>query len=464
MELNVDLHAHSGYAGGTLSLDKSPKNTEKNALAVKKRFEKAEELMKLKGVQLFGTGDCQFLEWQNFLKKELTESEEGIYYYKNNEIQYLLQTELIFTAKKGKRSKQVHTVFLLPNHTISSEMRDLFDKWKVNHQKMARPFLVCETVDTVSERVNAILDLDPYVEAIPAHVMTPQGVFGSSVRMNSLKDFYGESAERIHAVETGLSADPYILGLIPELDEKTLLSNSDAHSPALNRMAREFTTLKINKINYKEIIKAIRSNKVVQTFEFPPQEGRYFLTGHRPGRKKPGLHEDDEYCMFSPKYLPKDDICPICHKELTIGVLQRVYEISRAQGSERELGDFVSSTPFVQMVPLIEVILSGLNISTVSSKRANKIYREVVTIFGSEVNLWKTPVQKAEEQLGEVKPEIKEAIVEIIKGNFTFKPLGYDGTYGALTIGETSDFLDVNIINHTSNVKKGAIDQFLSDA
>jgi PHP family Zn ribbon phosphoesterase len=151
--------------------------------------------------------------------------------------------------------------------------------------------------------------------------------------------------------------------------------------------------------------------------------------------------------MFSPKYVPKDDLCPICNKELTIGVLQRVFEISRAQGSERELGDFVSPIPFVQMVPLIEVVLAGLNISTVTSKRANKIYREVVSIFGSEANLWKTTVQKAEEQLTEINPEVKKAIVEILKGNFTFKPLGYDGTYGSLTIGETSDFLDVNIVN-----------------
>ena len=165
--------------------------------------------------------------------------------------------------------------------------------------------------------------------------------------------------------------------------------------------------------------------------------------------------------MFSPKYIPKDDICPICKKELTIGVLQRTFEISRAQGSERELGDFVSSTPFVQMVPLIEVILAGLNLSTVGSKRANKVYREVVGLFGSEANLWKTTAHKAEEKLDEVNPEIKKAIVEIKKGNFTFKPLGYDGTYGSLTIGETSDFLDINIINHSS--QKGAIDQFLSE-
>ena len=33
MELNVDLHAHSGYAGGTMSLAKTPQNKEKNALA-----------------------------------------------------------------------------------------------------------------------------------------------------------------------------------------------------------------------------------------------------------------------------------------------------------------------------------------------------------------------------------------------------------------------------------------------
>ena len=135
----------------------------------------------------------------------------------------------------------------------------------------------------------------------------------------SIDEFFGESSSYIHAVETGLSADPMILGMIPELDNRTLISNSDCHSGASHRLGREFTTLDIKEKTYRGIIDAIRNGKVIRTAEFNPAEGRYFLTGHRGDKKG---HEGVA-CSFSPSFAPADNICPICSKKLTIGVLQR---------------------------------------------------------------------------------------------------------------------------------------------
>ena len=101
----VDLHCHSSYAGGTGSLD----------------LRTAVDNMPKKGVKLVGTGDCLFEPWLKTLKEQLVDPEEsGVYELKDaNEhdkaTQFVLQTELAFTAPVGVNRKNVHGVFLFPN-------------------------------------------------------------------------------------------------------------------------------------------------------------------------------------------------------------------------------------------------------------------------------------------------------------------------------------------------------------
>jgi PHP family Zn ribbon phosphoesterase len=311
---------------------------------------------------------------------------------------------------------------------------------------MARPFVVNKDVVEIDKKINQILDIDDGIEIIPAHILTPEGVYGGNERINQLEDFFGSSVSRLNAVETGLSADPSILGLIPELDDFTLLSNSDAHSAALNRIGREFTILEVNNINYQSIIRSIRMNKVVRTGEFHPTEGRYFLTGHRAGRKKPGVHNKNEYCFYSPKFVPKNDLCPICGKELTVGVLQRAYEIGMFQGEIRKIGDG-PKRDYLTMVPLIEIISHSMGIKSLASKRILDMYKRIISISGTEVNLWKSDITKDLSQSNI--PEILiNNISDVSKGNFSFFPGGYDGEYGQLKIGTTIDFENVEELNY----------------
>ncbi|MHA2098477.1 MAG: endonuclease Q family protein [Candidatus Kariarchaeaceae archaeon] len=457
MEVHADLHAHSIFAGGAGGVSKDgPKSRNR----MTKRFQESSTFSPLKGVNLLGTGDCQFGPWNKFLQSELEEVSPGIYEYKQRfeksiklnidleEPNYLLQTEVIFTGPtpNSKRKKKAHVLIYFPDFTRVAEFNILLEKFKVSHQKMARPFIVNETVEEIEMKIHKILDLDPNVEIIPAHIMTPEGVYGSNDRINYLNEFFGSADSRIHAIETGLSADPWILGLIPELDNRTLISNADAHSAALNRVGREFTSLQINKLDYSNIIKSIRENRVTSTAEFHPAEGRYFLTGHRSERKKPGIHNKHQYCYFSPNHVPVNDLCPICKKELTVGVLQRAFEISKAQteNNSRKLGEG-PQREFVTMVPLIEIVSQSLGLKSLTSKTALKTYLKVIEQTGSEANIWTKDINL---EIFDFSDTLKTNLSHIKIGNFSFSPLGYDGTYGELVIGKKLDLEDVSVVSY----------------
>ncbi len=459
MEVAVDLHAHSIFAGGTQSLGIKPETKLINRKKGILHLAKTNQTMPLKGVDLIGTGDCQFTMWTDILKEALIEDMKGVFFLQNNnQTRFILQTEMIFTAKIGEYSKETHVIFLFPNFPLIETFRVLLDQWGVKHHKMARPFITCQSSDQVAERIHAILDLDPWIEAIPAHIMTPQGVFGSgkgNIRINYLSDFFASATSRLHVFETGLSADPEFLALIPELDDRTLISNSDAHSSALHRMGREFTVLSVSKFDYQSIVLALRNNQVLYTVEFPPEEGRFFLTGHRAGRKRPGLHGDNDYCYFSPQHVPLDDICPICKKPLTIGVFQRCVEISNTQKGKRVLGEEKPPKKFIRMVPLIDILSHVLNIRTKTAKSLINQYRRITSYIGPERILWQLTSEEVEAKLhGQIETSIIEAILQVKAGNFTFHPYGFDGVYGTLIIGQKGNYKNVNVTRSSKPVQK----------
>ncbi|MFH1423208.1 MAG: endonuclease Q family protein [Planctomycetota bacterium] len=448
MEINADLHSHSGYAGGVGNINLN---------------EIAESMVK-KGIHVFGTGDALHPEWNKQLKENLIETEAGLFKLKGTtnqtaEVRFLLQTELIITAavKTSKGRKNVHVVILIPSFAAIEKIIKLLQSWG-SRNTIGRPFLKCDDSDSVSERVKRLFDIEG-VELVPAHVMTPQGIYGSDNPIVFLSDFFGKSASLINAVETGLSADPVILNLIPELDRMTLISSSDCHSAASNRLGREYTTLLVKEFSYREILDSIRSNRIVSTAEFNPGEGRYFLTGHRADKQ----NHNGEYCVFSPDYTPADRICPICGKRVTVGVIERAFELGRAQGEKREL-NFKSKVDrnFFRMVPLSEIIAYAIGVGNANSKRVKNIYEKIVSVLNTEAALWKATVKEVEKMLsGEVKDEVVNAIAEVKSGNFTFEPLGFDGEYGALVLGQKDNWFGTNIVKkdkisraHYANAQK----------
>ena len=76
-----------------------------------------------------------------------------------------------------------------------------------------------------------------------------------------LAECYQEKAEQIRFIELGLSADTDYADRIAELSSRTFLSNSDAHSPRSNKLAREFNQMELDNFSYQELILAIKRRK-----------------------------------------------------------------------------------------------------------------------------------------------------------------------------------------------------------
>jgi DNA helicase II / ATP-dependent DNA helicase PcrA len=407
MKLAVDLHSHSGYAGGVGQI-------ELNSVSA---------TMKLKGIDVFGTGDCLFPRRTKELKEQLTETGEGLFSLPNDPSKFLLQTEVIFTVSlTGYKNKIIaHHVILFPDFESIAKADKLMKKWKMKNT-IGRPFITCEIRKQLEERLFCLKNIHPNLEIIPAHVMTPDGIYGSKNNLSELSEFYGDFLPNIRVIETGLSADPQMLEKIPDLSQLTMISNSDCHSAALNRIGREFTILETDNVSYKSIIDSLRQNKVVLTAEFNPAEGRYYNTGHRANRTGHTNH-----CIYSASY-PEDLLCPECNKKMLLGVKQRGIDLS-------DTNCIPLKRNFIHLIPLTEVIAHSLNVKSVSSKKVLEVFNEIMKHYPSEIALWQS--EGSEVLLDKRVPEKTITQISAVrKGQFSFEPAGYDGVYGNLKIGD----------------------------
>lgn len=408
MNLAVDLHSHSGYAGGVGQV----------------LLTKVSEVMKQKGIDVFGTGDCLLPARSAELQKELISDGKGLFHLPNDSSKFLLQTEVIISAQlDGFRNRTVaHHIILFPDFEAIKRMQKLMQDWQMKNT-IGRPFIVCQDQSVVEERLMQIAEIDPLIEIIPAHVLTPDGILGSKNNLQSIRQFYGDFTSQIRIIETGLSADPTTLQKIPDFANLTFISNSDCHSAALNRIGREFTILDTSDVSYQDIILAMRENRVDLTAEFNPAEGRYFLTGHRANRHKNGQE------IIYAEELPPEMICEICGKEIKLGVKHRAIQLS-----DETIVPLKRN--FLNMIPLIEVIAFSQNIKNANSKTVAKIFAKILQRFPSEISLWRSDSQEIISQLkDEIAGNVLESILAVKTGKFKFEPAGFDGNYGVLKIG-----------------------------
>lgn len=394
----ADLHIHSKYSRAT-SKNLSIENLVKYA--------------KIKGIDLLGTGDFTHPSWFSELKQILKSNGEGIYYYQDFPFVLTTELSLIYTQDKGRR---VHLLLLAPSIDIVEQINSfLIKKGRLDYD--GRPIFNM----SCPELTEKLLEIDSNIEIIPAHAWTPwYGIFGSMSGFDSLKEAFKEYSSKIHAIETGMSSDPTMNWRMSELNDKAIISFSDAHSFWPFRLGREATIFngKKENLDYNKILMQIRENKILGTIETDPAYGKYHFDGHR-------------LCNFScsPEEAFKlKNLCPVCHKPLVIGVEHRVEELAdKPIGFKPE-----NSKPFYKILPLHELI-ALIKSSTLESKKVWDEYNKLINALGSELNiLW--GIEK--EKLAKV---AEEKLVEVImlnrEGKIKVKP-GFDGVYGEAMLQE----------------------------
>jgi uncharacterized protein (TIGR00375 family) len=262
-----------------------------------------------------------------------------------------------------------------------------------------------------------ILDISPDCLVIPAHAWTPWfSIFGANSGFDSIPECYEEESRQIHAIETGLSSDPEMNWRLSALDDITLISNSDAHSPG--KIGREANIFNCD-LSYGAIAEAIRKKdprKILFTIEFFPEEGKYHYDGHR----NCGV-------LFTPKETrAHKSLCPVCAKRLTVGVMNRVEELAdRPEGAVP-----AKAIPALHMVPLDEIIADALGVGA-NAASVEKEYLRLVERGGTEFDIL---LELSPEELSSFTPPlILEGILRVREGRLKITP-GYDGVFGKIQI------------------------------
>jgi len=405
MRVIADLHIHSCYSRAT---------------SQRMHIEEIARFAKIKGLNIVGTGDFTHPKWLKELQENLVqESDAGLYRVAKNPespLYFMITTEVstIFTVEN--ETKKIHHVILTPNIETTVQINERLMKYG-DLAVDGRPTLNMDAPHLVEE----IMEVSRENMVFPAHAWTPWfSIFGAFSGFNNIEECYKDMTKHIYALETGLSSDPPMNWRLSKLDKYTLVSNSDCHSFWPWRIGREANVFELKNLSYHEVVDAIRlkdRERFKFTIETNPAYGKYHWTGHR-----------NCNVALSPQNATKlGNICPVCRRELTKGVEQRVEELAdRPAGFKPE-----NAIGFLRLLPLSEIIVAVLGVGSPSTRKVWSIYNQLVEKFGNEytvlINASKGALIKV------VDEKIAEAIVRVRKGQVRVIP-GYDGVYGKLII------------------------------
>ena len=399
MKFIADLHLHSKYSRAT-SRDMEVENLSLWA--------------KRKGIKLLGTGDFTHPLYLLDLKSKLQPLGSGLLARREDRDgpHFMLTAEVSNMFTQGGKGRRVHTLIFAPSFEVVERMNAQLGKFgKISSD--GRPIFGFP----VKDLVKMVLDISPDCLLIPAHAWTPWfSVFGANSGFDSIEECFEEEAKYIRAIETGLSSDPEMNWRLSALDEITLISNSDAHSPG--KIGREANIFDCD-LSYAAVTGAIRNKdprKILFTIEFFPEEGKYHFDGHRNCK-----------VLFAPPETRKNKgLCPVCGKRLTVGVMNRVEALAdRPPGAASP-----KAIPGLHTVPLDEIIADALGVGTNASS-VEKEYLRLVEKGGSEFDIL---LDLAPEELASFTPPlILEGILRVREGRLKITP-GFDGVFGKIQI------------------------------
>lgn len=395
----IDFHIHSKYSRAT-SRDLDLENLDKAA--------------QMKGIDILATADFTHPEWFAELKNKLTLQKNGFYKLKNGKTNFILTTEIACIYKQNDKCRRIHLVVVAPNLETVDKVNKIFTKKGLNLKSDGRPIFGI----TAEEVAQTYLEADPKCLIIPAHIWTPWfSLYGAKSGFDSMKQCFGKQTKNIYAIETGLSSDPPMNWQISELNNRMILSNSDAHScDKLGREANVFD-FKPDQITYNKLYSSIKNNKnLLYTIEFYPEEGKYHAGGHRKCN-----------IIATPDVWKKHDgVCPKCNKPFVDGVMNRVAVLA----DQTEASQKGKRVPFKSIIPLKGIIGDALDIGP-NTKGVQKVYDQFMKLGKNEFDvLLFADLSKWKDNFD---PLILDGIQRMRDGKVHVSP-GYDGVFGTVKI------------------------------
>lgn len=394
-EVFADLHIHIGRSEN----NKPIKITAARSLNFANI---AKECSDRKGISIAGIIDCAspyvINDIEKFLQNgEAYEIKDGGIIYKNK-VCIILGSE-IETSEEGLNGKcgSAHNLCYFPYlkdiKAFSNEMSKHIKNITLSSQRA--DISAYELLDIV-ERHNGIL--------IPAHCFTPHKSFYGNCT-DRLEKVFKEKYKKILAIELGLSADTELADNISELEEKTFLTNSDAHS--LPKIAREYNKMLVNDISFKELVKVLKNEdgrKVISNYGMDPKLGKYHRT----------------YCETCEKNVPGDapaTKCDTCDsRNITMGVFDRIEIIKDKKTSHSP----ETRPQYIYQIPL--TFIPGLG---------GKTIEKLLQHFGTEMNiLHKLSFDDLEAVIGE---KNAKHIINAREGNINIQS-GGGGIYGKIGV------------------------------
>ena len=412
MKLVADVHLHSHYSRAT-SRDLTLEHLWKWA--------------QLKGVQVVATGDVAHPGWLAELREKLEPAEAGLFRLKaehtadvadqvpaacRGTVRFLIGGEISNIYKKYDRTRKVHNIVFAPSFEATARLQVELEKIG-NIRSDGRPILGLDSRDLLE----IVLEVDSRCHLIPAHIWTPWfSILGSKSGFDSVHECYADLTPHIFAVETGLSSDPPMNWRVSWLDDYTLLSSSDAHSPP--KLAREATRFD-TELSYDALFDALRSGdreRYRGTIEFFPEEGKYHLDGHR----KCGV------CWEPVTTRAHGGRCSACGKPVTVGVYHRMEELADRPHGARP----ACAGPFASLIPLPEALGEMLGVGP-GSKRVQREYLRLLERLGPELTILQDLPLEEIAAAGDA--VLAEGIRRMRAGEVRAQG-GYDGEYGVIRL------------------------------
>jgi uncharacterized protein (TIGR00375 family) len=428
---NCDLHIHSPHS---IAVSKSL------------NLDTMVETCKKKGLNILATGDILQPDWLKYMKKNLKKDNDGAFLYKD--IYFILQTEL-------EDSESIHHLVFFPdfNSVIEAQNQLKLHSKNILEEWGGRPRVNL----TAPELVDIINNIGGLIG--PAHAFTPFKAIFRQNKYKSLKDCYQDASKNVHFLELGLSANTDLADKLVDLRDISFLSNSDAHSQDPRSLGREFNKFQIENGSFEEILLAIRrkdSRCIVLNVGLHPKLGKYYNMFCNKCRRRILFKKskkstnsifnqysitDNFIIYYSEEPLKAKNefinmvskekrICPACKEKLNksfkikLGVSERIRIIS----SSRETIHPEHRPPYINAVPLIDIIRAVKNIKSLNSKTVLDYYEKIINQLGTEFDIL---IEKPIDLISNFDENIASIVKAIRNNEIEYTP-GGGGTYGQI--------------------------------